>query len=80
MPLLSVAGGDTPEILHKHIIDVHLHGTSDLLLEDFVDHPLESCSDILQSEEHHLIAVDPSIDDECYLIFIRWMHRDLDVS
>jgi len=54
---------DTSEALHKHVIDVHLHGTPDLLLENFVDHPLESCSSIFQSEGRHLVAVDPSIGD-----------------
>ena len=29
------------EAFHKHLIDIHLYQMSDLLLEDFVDHPLE---------------------------------------
>ena len=71
---------DTPEALYKHVIDMHLHGTSDLLLEDLVDHSLESCSGVLQFKGHHLAAVDPSIKDECHLVLIEWMHINLVVS
>ena len=45
-----------------------------------VDHPLEICSSVLQSEGHHLVAVDPLIGDERCLVFIWWMHLDLIVS
>ena len=68
---------DISETLHKHVIDVHLHGTSDLLLENLVGHPLESCSYVLQSERHHHVAVDPSVGDEHHLVFVLGMHLDL---
>ena len=43
--VLQVVGA--PEALHKHVIDIHLYGMSDMLLENFVDHSLKSCSGIL---------------------------------
>ena len=67
----------TLKAFHKHIIDVHLHGVSDLLHKDFVDYPLKSCSGVLLPEGHHLIAIDFSVGDKRHLILIQRMHLDL---
>jgi len=56
--------------LHKHVVNVYLHGVFDQLLEDLVDHSLKSSSGVFQSEWHHLITVDSSIGDERHLIFV----------
>jgi len=65
------------EALHKHVVDVYLYGVSSLLFEDLVEHSLESCSSILQSERHHLVALDSSVGDECRLVLVWWIHFDL---
>ena len=65
------------EALHKHVVDVYLYGVFSLLFEDLVDHSLESYSRILQSERHHLVALDSSVGDECRLVLIWWIHFDL---
>jgi len=61
-----------PYTFHQYIIDVHLHGVLDQVLEDFVYHPLEGCPCVLESESHHLVAVDSSTNGEGYFFFIRW--------
>ena len=50
----------------QHIIDVHLHGVPDQVLEDFVYHSLEGCPCVLESEGHHLVAVDSLIGGESH--------------
>ena len=45
---------------YQHIIDVHLHGVLDKVLEDFVYYPLEGILCILKSEGNHLVAVFPN--------------------
>jgi len=37
----------TSDALHKHVVDVYLHGMSDQIFEHLVDHPLEGGSGIL---------------------------------
>jgi len=44
---------------HQYIIDIHLHGTPDQVLEDFVYHSLEGNPCVLEFKGHHLIAVIP---------------------
>ena len=56
--------------LHEHVNNIHLHCIPDSLLEDFVDHPLESGSDILQAEGHDFVTVDGTTSDEGYLVLI----------
>ena len=58
---------------HQH----HLHGVSDQVHEDFVYHPLDGCPCVLESEGHHLVAVDSSISNEGHLVFIWRVHLDL---
>ena len=55
---------------HQHIVDVYFHGAPDQILEDFVNHSLESVPNILESDRHHHVAVDSMISGEGYLIFI----------
>ena len=52
---------------HQYIIDVYFCGAPDQVLEDFVNHSLESSPSILESEGHHLVAVDSPISGEGYL-------------
>ena len=68
------------KILHKHVIDICIHGVSNQLLEDLVDYFLGGSSGILQFKWHHLIIVDSPIGDKYHLIFIWWMHFDPIVS
>jgi len=46
------------ETFYNNVIDVYLHCVSDQLLENLIDHPLESSSGILQVEGHDFIAAD----------------------
>jgi len=63
-------------IFHQHIVDIYLHGTSDQIFKDFINHSLEGSPRVFESEGHHLIAVDPrpvvkavfSSSDGCILI------------
>ena len=52
---------------HQHIVNVHLHGVPDQVLEDFVNHLLEGCPCVLESEGHHLAAVDSPTSGESRL-------------
>jgi len=45
-----------------------------------VNHSLESGPNILESEGHHLVAVDFSISGESCLVFFWWVHLDLIIS
>ena len=58
-------------------ISSHLHGVPHQVLEDLVYHPLEGGPCVLESEGHHLVAVDSLISSEGYLVFIWWVHLDL---
>jgi len=62
---------------HQHIVDVYFHGASNQVLEDFVNHLLESVPNILESKGHHLVAIDFPISDEGCLVFVHWVHLDL---
>ena len=42
---------------HQHIIHIHLHGVFDKVIEDLIYHPLKDGPDVLESEGHHLVAV-----------------------
>ena len=64
-------------IFHQHIIDVYFHGAPNQVLEDFVNHSLERGPSILESEGHHLVAVDSPTNSESCLVFIWWVHLDL---
>ena len=65
---------------HQHIIDAHLHGIFDQVLKDFIYHLLEGCPYVLESERHHLVAVDSLTNGECRFVFIRWVHLDLIIA
>jgi len=55
---------------HQHILDAHLHGIPDQVLKDLVDHSLEGNPCILESEGHHLVAVDSMSSGEVCFLFI----------
>jgi len=80
MPCSGVAHDRCTEGSSKHAFGVYLHDMQDQVLEDLVYHSLEGCSGVLQSERHHLIAVDSPIGKECHLVFVWWMHLDLIIS
>jgi len=62
---------------HQYIVDVYFHGAPDQVLEDFVNHSLESGPSILESEGHHFVAKDSPISDKGYLILVRRVQLDL---
>ena len=60
-----------------HIINVHFHGTTDLLFKDLVHQTLIGGTRILQTKRHNLIAVQPTIGDEGRFILIELIHWNL---
>jgi len=61
----------------KHVINVHLQCACDSLLENFIDHPLESGSGIFQAKGHDFVAVDDTASGKGCLVLICWMHLNL---
>ena len=57
-----------------HIIDIHLHGTTDLLFEDLVYQTLIGGACILQTKRHNLVVVQPTVGDEGHFILIGFIH------
>jgi hypothetical protein len=62
---------DFPHALHQHIIHVDLHVSAYLLPEHLVDQSLVGSPSILQLERHHLVAVQPPVNDEGRLLLIH---------
>jgi len=68
------------DALHQHVIDVYLHGISNLIFDHTIDHPLEGGSRILQFEGHDLVAEDYPTSYESSLVLIKWVHLNLVVA
>ena len=66
--------------LYQHVIYIHLHGRSYLLLEHHVYQPLISSSRILEPKGHHTIAIGSLPCDERGLFLVIWIHADLVVA
>ena len=66
--------------LYQHVIYVHLHGRSYLLLGHPVYQPLISSSRILEPEGHHTIAIGSLPCDEQGIFLVIWIHADLVVA
>ena len=52
---------DALKALHEHVINVYFHGTSNMFFEELVDHLLEGCFSVFQSERQYFVTVDSSI-------------------
>ena len=76
--VLHVVG--TIETLLEYVNNIHLHRIPDWPLEDFIDHSLECCSDVLRAEGHNFVTVDDTASSEGCLVLIYWMHLELLVS
>ena len=63
--------------LLQHVIYIHLHGRSYLLLEHPVYQPLISSSRILDPKRHYTIAISSLPGDERGLFLVIWIHADL---
>ena len=68
------------EAFNEHVVNIHRHCLRDQRSEDEIDQPLKSCPGVLESERHHLVAVDGAISDEHCLVFIWWVHANLIVA
>ena len=66
--------------LHQHVIYIHLHGRSYLLLEHPVYQPLISSSRVLEPKGHHTIAISSPPYDERGLFLVIRIHADLVVD
>ena len=66
--------------LYQHVIYIHLHGRSYLLLEHPVYQPLISSSCVLEPKRHHTIAIGSLLCDERGLFLVIWVHTDLVVA
>ena len=69
-----------PDALGQHVVDIHLHVSTDLVLKDLIDEPLISRPYILQTERYYFIVVRPSVSDEGDLFFIFVDHLDLIIA
>ena len=65
---------------YQYIVNINLHGTVEQRSEHFRHQPLISGPCILQSEGHHIIAIQFVGRDERCLFCIRGVHRDLVIS
>ena len=65
---------------YQHVIYVHLHGCSDLLLEHPIHQPLIGSSCILEPKRHHTITIGSLHCDERGLFLVVWVHTDLVVA
>ena len=65
---------------YQHVIYVHLHGHSYLLLEHPVHQPLIGSSCVLEPKRHHTITIGSLLYDERDLFLVIWVHADLVVA
>ena len=65
---------------YQHVIYVHLHGRSYLLLEHPVHQPLIGSSCVLKPKRHHTITIGSLRCDERGLFLVTWVHADLIVA
>ena len=65
---------------YQHVIYVHLHGCSYLLLEHPVHQPLIGGSCVLDPKWHHTITIGSLRCDERGLFLVFWVHADLVVA
>ena len=66
--------------LYQHVIYIHLHGRSYLLMEHPVYQPLISSFRILKPKGHHTIAIGPLSFDNRGLFLVIWIHADMVVA
>ena len=66
--------------LYQHVIYVHLHGCSYLLLEHPVHQPLIGSSCVLEPERHHTITIGSLRYEERGLFLVVWVHTDLVIA
>ena len=66
--------------LHQHVIYIHLHGRSYLVLEHPVYQPLISSSGVLEPKGHYTIVIGSLPCDEQGLFLVIRIHADLVVA
>ena len=65
---------------YQHVIYVHLHGCSYLLLEHPIHQPLVGSSCVLEPKRHHTITIGSLCCDKQGLFLVVWVHTDLVVA
>ena len=65
---------------YQHIIYVHLHGRSYMLLEHPVHQPLIGSSCVLEPKRHHTITIGSMPCDERGIFLVILVHADLVVA
>ena len=65
---------------YQHVIYVHLHGRSYLLLEHHVHQPLIGSSCILEPKWHHTITIGSLRCDERGIFLVVWVYADFVVA
>ena len=68
------------EALDQHVIDVHFHGFTNQISENFINKALVCCPSIFQAEQHNLIVVEAAVYSERYFIFVLEAHVYLVVT
>lgn len=61
----------------NHVINIHLHISSNLIIEQPFDQALVCSSCIFQLERHHLVRVDAITGIKCCFLLIIRVHLDL---
>ena len=67
-------------LFYDHIIHVHFHIPPELVLEEFVDHPLVSCPRVFQANGHHLVTIRLTVGDQGSVLLIMSCHPDLVIA
>ena len=65
---------------YQHVIYVHLHGRSYLLLEHSVHQPLIGSSCVLEPKWHHMITISSLCCNKRGLFLVVWVHADLVIA
>ncbi|PKU65742.1 hypothetical protein MA16_Dca022163 [Dendrobium catenatum] len=68
------------ETLYQHVINIHLHITSNKGFKNLIHETLISCSNILEPEGHHPITIQSFVCLKCCCFFVSQIHLDLVVT
>lgn len=70
----------TVERLGEHVVYVDYHGLAKLVTKHLIDKSMIGCTSIFYSKGYEFIAENASLSDECSLLLVVWMHKDLVVA
>lgn len=68
------------EIFYEHIVNINLYISLNLIIEDFIEQSLLSCSSIFYIERHHFVIIDTFLGHKGYIFLILKSYPDLIIS